>query len=53
MILSTFVIIIASSFVGGVVLGSGTTYAIRNYQADRELQRQQEGLIAEFRAYSD
>ena len=53
MILSTFIIIVASAFVGGTVLGSGTTYLIRNYQEERQLRREREGLVAEFRAYSD
>ena len=53
MILSTFVIIVASAFVGGAVLGSGTTYVIRNIQEERQLQRDREGLVAEFRAYAD
>ena len=53
MILSTFIIIIGSAFVGGAVLGSGTTYLVRNYQEERRIQRDREGLVAEFRAYAD
>ena len=35
MILSTFIIIVASSFAGGAILGSGITYVVRNVQEEK------------------